>query len=874
MTKYTPMIEQYLTIKADYPDAFLFFRLGDFYELFFEDAIKAARELEITLTARGGSSEERIPMCGVPYHSVDPYFEVLLKRGYKIAICEQVEDPKEAKGVVKREVVRVLTPGTVMEGKLLTDRENNYLVSAWGQGEQFALAACDITTGHFHGVVLQSLDQLVGEIVSYQPKEILLPEQEQSEDIRKYCFSLGISTVQTVANKEDSSYEQLVEQQFTVPITHPLLKNTIGLLIAYLKDTQRKTLEHIQEIEIYEPEQYMVIDPFSKRNLELTEALMEKKKKGSLLWYLDQTVTAMGARMLRKWVDKPLLHPQAIEERLDSVSFFVEHLFVRDELREYLKVIYDLERMSGRISYGNANAKDLHNLRKSLEIVPRIKELLTKGAHQLPDGMARIVEQIDECTDIALLIEAAIVEDPPLSVKDGGLIKEGFHDYLDRLKTVSKSGKQWITNLERQEREATGIRSLKVGYNKVFGYYIEITKSNLSLIPSGRYERKQTLANAERFITPELKEQEALILEAEDKLTELEYQLFVELRVQIASQIRRLQKLSNLIAQFDVVASLAQIAREHQLVRPTLNDRSDLFILEGRHPVVEKVLDRDTPFIPNDTEIDGKDNRLLLVTGPNMAGKSTYMRQLALIVIMAQMGSFVPAKEASLSVVDRIFTRIGAADDLVGGQSTFMVEMRDIHLMTTQATKNSLVIIDEIGRGTSTHDGMSIAQAVIEYLHDHIACRALVSTHYHELAVLEETLTGLKNYHMAVQEKKDQIIFLRKLKPGATDESYGIYCATLAGLPPQIIQRAEALLDQYRSTSGNPDEQHPQVQKAEQVREEIQLDLFAGEQSEEPGQPINKKNQKLIKDLKDLDLINMTPLQAMNFLYEIKQRLK
>ncbi|RKD24308.1 DNA mismatch repair protein MutS [Ammoniphilus oxalaticus] len=875
MAKYTPMIEQYLSIKADYPDAFLFFRLGDFYELFFEDAVLAARELEITLTGRGGGTEERIPMCGVPYHSVDAYYEALLKKGYKIAICEQVEDPKDAKGVVKREVVRVLTPGTVMEGKLLTDREHNYLVAAWGEQQQYALAACDITTGHFYGAWFDSIEQLVGEIASYQPKEVLVPELAQSEEISKQCSNLGVQMIERVSETERETYGQLAEQQFSVSIDKPLLRNTAGLLIAYLRETQRSTLEHIQEIEIYAAQQYMLIDPYSKRNLEITESLIEKKKQGSLLWYLDQTVTAMGARMLRMWVDKPLLNRNDIEKRLDSVGFFTTQLFVREQLRDFLKLIYDLERMSGRISFGNANAKDLIHLKQSLEVVPKIKQIF-EAETNLPQGVSENVAELDSCPDIVALIGKSIVDDPPLSLKEGGLIKEGYHDHLDKLKTVSRDGKQWIANLEKEEREATGIRSLKVGYNRIFGYYIEVTKSNLAAIPSGRYERKQTLANAERFITPELKEQEGLILEAEEKLTELEYNLFIEIRSQVASHVRRLQSLAHRIAQLDVLASLAEVAQERQLVRPAFSARSELVIVEGRHPVVEKVLDRDTPFIPNDTVMDGEENRLLLVTGPNMAGKSTYMRQLALIVMMAQLGSFVPAKEARLSVVDQIFTRIGAADDLVGGQSTFMVEMSDIQLMTARATKDSLVIIDEIGRGTSTHDGMSIAQAVIEYVHDQIACRALVSTHYHELAVLEESLSGMKNYHMAVQEEKDRVIFLRKLKRGATDESYGIYCATLAGLPEQIIQRAEQLLNQYRLTNRSTSEttEKHSSQLEELVQESFQLGLFSETAPpEQKRQKIDKETQQLIQSLKEVDLINMTPLQAMNFLYEMKQKL-
>jgi len=870
MAKYTPMMEQYLSIKAEYPDAFLFFRLGDFYELFFEDAVLAARELEITLTGREAGAEERIPMCGVPYHSVDSYFQILLAKGYKIAICEQVEDPKTAKGVVRREVIRVLTPGTVMDGNMLLDTENNFLVAGCAEAEGFSLAACDISTGQFYGAVFQTSEQLAAEIMSYNPKEILLKQGPGSNKLQERCAAMGASNIQVVA------YEQQTAEWSSRLIGDAIsssLKMAGQMLLDYLRDTQKRNLDHLQPMEVYLTEQYMTLDPFTKKNLELMETLIDKSKRGSLLWYLDQTVTALGARMIRSWVDKPLLSKEEIENRLAAVEFLKDQWMIREELRELLKSVYDIERLAGRISYGNANAKDLVNLKRSLEVIPLLKELILNPKIESSGLLKRMAETMDGCPDLVDLITQAIVDDPPLSVKEGGLIKEGYDGYLDKLKTVSRNGKQWISALEKKEREETGIKSLKVGYNRVFGYYIEVTKANLSSLPEGKYERKQTLTNAERFITPELKEQEALILEAEEKLTELEYQIFSDLRQQVAREVTRLQRAAKQIATFDALASLAQVAQECRLVRPTLQEDGVLNIREGRHPVVEKVLNNQ-PFISNDTNLDCDSQRIVLLTGPNMAGKSTYMRQVALIVIMAQIGSFVPAESATLSLTDRIFTRIGAADDLVGGQSTFMVEMKDIETMTTQASKQSLVIIDEIGRGTSTHDGMSIAQAVIEYLHDEVGCKSIVSTHYHELAVLEDMLQGLKNYHMAVQEQKDNIVFLRKLKQGSTSESYGIYCAQLAGLPEKIIDRASELLKGYKEKG--PTEQLGTDNSF--VQEPIQLDLFATSSKEkEKEKPVDttvKKLEKITQEVKNIDLINMTPLAAMNYLFELKQKLQ
>jgi DNA mismatch repair protein MutS len=872
MPKYTPMMEQYLAIKRKYPDTLLFFRLGDFYELFFDDAILASRELEITLTGRDAGAEERIPMCGVPYHSVDSYLQQLIKKDYKVAICEQVEDPKEAKGVVRREVVQIVTPGTVMEGKMLSEDENNYLVAAWLLDGRFALAACDLSTGDFHCTECETMEALVSEVISFHPREILVNSNSLEETFREKCRLASGNKVEVyIPDKENllGFLDQFPGQE-TDNLTEPLCF-VVGFLLSYLHGTQKRSLTHIQSLEVYQTDKYMLIDPGSKRNLEITETLVEKKKKGSLLWYMDQTVTAMGARLLRKWLDKPLINQKEIDFRLDVIDFFVGSFLVLDDLRNLLKSIYDLERLAGRIAFGNANAKDLVNVKHSLQMIPTLKQMFALD-DQVPSELLLRVEKLDDCADLARTIDQAIADDPPFSVKEGGVIKDGYDPYLDKLRTASRDGKRWITALEQKERELTGIKSLKVGFNKIFGYYIEVTRANLAMLPEGRYERKQTLANAERFITPELKEKEALILEAEEKLVELEYELFSQIRNQLVQEVGRIQKLAKEIAAIDVLGALAVVAKEQNLVRPSFAAGSEIWIKAGRHPVVEKVLDH-YQFIPNDTLLDVDENRLMLITGPNMAGKSTYMRQLVLIVIMAQVGSFVPANEARLSIVDKVFTRIGAADDLVGGQSTFMVEMNEIKMMTTNATNNSLVIIDEIGRGTSTHDGMAIAQAVIEYIHDKVACKALVSTHYHELAVLEETLPGLKNYHMAVEEEEQSIIFLRKLKRGATSESYGIYCAKLSGLPSLVISRAEELLSQYKFST-EPHDSVKVVKETSGKSEEWQLDLF---NETAPVQVENdhrsKKADKVLKDLKELDLINLTPLQAMNWLFEMKQKL-
>ena len=791
MSTYTPMIQQYLKIKEGVKDAFLFFRLGDFYEMFFDDAILAARELEITLTGREGGADEKIPMCGVPYHAAETYIARLIEKGYKVAICEQVEDPATAKGVVKREVVRTITPGTVMETKSLESRANNFITAIIEHEGEYALSASDLTTGEIYVTsFMKKLDTLLDEINVYVPSEVVGHEQlliqvEQSLNmVRKVPM-----TVTTTGS------EQQLAEQFTADQLEGLKgarREAVKVLLSYLADTQKRHLSHLKTINNYEPNQYMTLDYYTRRNLELTETVRDRSKKGSLLWLLDRTQTAMGARMLKRFIDKPLLNVKAIEARQEAVEALYVNLILREDIRKELQPIYDLERLVGRVSYGNANAKDLYALKQSLNRVPTLLALCEQsGSHSL----RQLVADADACGDIAERIEKVIVEDPPLSVREGGLIRSGYDEYLDKLREASTNGKRWLAELERQEREITGIRNLKIGYNKIFGYFLEVSKANLANLPEGRYERKQTLANAERFVTPELKEKERLILEAEDKMVDLEYRLFIELREHLVVHLARLQKIASVIAELDVYQSLATVSAEYRYVKPDISAQFDMVIEEGRHPVVEAMMNG-TPFIANRTELTLADHSILLITGPNMAGKSTYMRQVALISIMAQIGCFVPAKSAKLALTDRIFTRIGAADDLIGGQSTFMVEMKDIQTMTEQATRHSLVIIDELGRGTSTSEGMAIAQAVIEYVHEHIGCKALVSTHFHELAYLSESLTSLTNGRMAVEESGDHVTFLRKLVPGAADTSYGIYCAQLAGLPSSIITRAYELLEQ------------------------------------------------------------------------------
>jgi len=878
MAGYTPMMEQYLSVKREAKDALLFFRLGDFYEMFFEDALTAARELEITLTGRDAGQPERVPMCGVPYHSAESYIARLIEKGYKVAICEQVEDPKAAKGVVRREIVRIVTPGTVMETKQLGDAANNFLCGVAALHGRYGFAACDLTTGELYVTSFRLSPEAVKNVLNvYRPVEAV-GDAEALAVLSEQAAASGRSVLCT---RRDEADEEGLAAQFpdeSWEKHEPVRKAAVARLIGYLGETQKRSLSHLRKVRSFEPEAYMALDAFTRRNLELTETVRDRSRKGSLLWLLDRTRTAMGARLLKRWIDQPLLNREAVERRLSAVEALHGDWMRREELRTELKDVYDLERLVGRIAYGTANGRDLNALKYSLERVPAVLRLIADAGSE---PLAELAAELDACGDLAEAIGSAIADEPPATVREGGLIRPGYDRKLDELREASQNGKRWIAELERKEREATGIKSLKIGFNKVFGYYLEVTRANLGSLPEGRYERKQTLANAERFVTPELKEKEALILEAEERLIDLEYETFVRLRDHIASQIPRLQKLAEGLAELDVLQSLAEVAAERRYTRPLFHDGYRLRIEDGRHPVVEAVSDGGS-FIANDTELS-EDSSILLITGPNMAGKSTYMRQVAIICLMAQIGSFVPARRAELPFVDRIFTRIGAADDLVGGQSTFMVEMKDIQVMTEQATERSLVIIDELGRGTSTEEGMAIAQAVIEYVHDQIRCKALVSTHFHELAHLESSLRGLRNGCMAVKESEDGVTFLRKLVPGAADSSYGIYCAQLAGLPDSIVSRAYSLIEGAKQPA------HPETAAdaaaAAALPEDpaggrvIQLSMFGDSADRHAGDDKPSKKaasparDRWLDKLRKLDVMRMTPLQALEWLNDARNEL-
>lgn len=875
MSGYTPMIQQYLAVKEEAKDAFLFFRLGDFYEMFFDDAINASRELEITLTGRDGGAAEKIPMCGVPHHSAENYISRLVEKGYKVAICEQVEDPAAAKGVVRREIVRIITPGTVMETKSLESGANNFIVAAVREGDRFGLSACDLSTGELYVTsFLDGLDALIDEINMYTPSEIV-----GDEAVLDKLREQAVWTKQTLLTAREPITEDKLVAKYGETELAKLSSSrlrAVSVLTGYLEETQKRSLGHVRTITDYEPNQYMILDHYTRRNLELTETVRDRSKKGSLLWLLDRTQTSMGARLLRRWIDKPLLSDKAINRRLDAVETLYRDLILREDIRAELHPIYDLERLVGRVAFGSANGRDLNALKSSLRRLPSLTALCRASGSET---LQELVSEADECSDLADLIETVLVDDPPVAIREGGLIRAGYDSYLDQLREASTNGKKWLAELERQEREATGIKSLKIGYNKVFGYYLEVSKANLSMLPEGRYERKQTLANAERFVTPELKEKERLILEAEDKMIDLEYARFIELRDEIARHLHRLQRAAAVIAGVDAYQSFATVSAERRFVRPKVNEGYDLQIEEGRHPVVEAMMES-TPFISNSTSLCKDDQWMLLITGPNMAGKSTYMRQVAIICIMAQIGCFVPAKSASMPLIDRIFTRIGAADDLIGGQSTFMVEMKDIQQMTDKATSNSLVIIDELGRGTSTGEGMAIAQSVIEYIHHHIGCKSLVSTHFHELAHLEDSLPALKNARMAVEESGDNVTFLRKLVGGAASTSYGIYCAQLAGLPQSIIGRAYELLNEAEGHRYEQVEaQAPiKIQESAVASKPIQLSMFeepaaAAEIDSASKRKASPKAELIAESLRKLDLFNMTPMQAMQWLNDMKGKL-
>lgn len=851
-------MKQYLKIKADYQDAFLFYRLGDFYEMFFDDAIEAARELEITLTKRDSGQKEPIPMCGVPHHSAENYIKTLINKGYKVAICEQVEDPKTAKGVVKREVVQLVTPGTVMESSMLSERSNNFIASlSYFKDHTFAIAYNDLSTGENHVMlVLDGWEAVIHELYNQPIKEIVISSDLPEEMQKELKARLRVTLSYQDETEFSGEYRELCEN-----LNDERMMKAFSKLLNYIQNTQKRSLDHLQQAEVIELNHYLSLDMYSKRNLELTQTILRKGKHGSLLWVLDKTVTSMGSRKMKQWIERPLLNQNLIEERLDIVDGFIRNFMDRDAVRESLKSVYDLERLAGRIAFGNVNARDLIQLRTSLSNIPELQTVLKNIDHHKINKLAKELSYPEELLD---QLEASIIDDPPISIKEGSLIKDGFNEMLDKYRDATRNGKQWMANLEMEEKEVTGIRSLKIGYNRVFGYYIEITKANLHLIPEGRYERKQTLTNAERYITPALKEKEQLILEAQEKSVELEYDLFIELRENIKRFIPELQRLAHVVSNIDVLQSFATVSEENNYQRPTFSTKN-LHIKNGRHPVIEQVMNNGE-FVPNDV-IFNNDTNMLLITGPNMSGKSTYMRQLALTVIMAQIGCFVPSDAAELYIFDQIFTRIGAADDLVAGQSTFMVEMLEANHALKNATSDSLILLDEIGRGTSTYDGMALAQAIIEYIHNNIQAKTLFSTHYHELTALEESLAKLKNVHVRAEEFEGNVVFLHQIKEGAADQSYGIHVAKLANLPDSLIDRASTILTEL---------EHDNTSELEKDKHDnsAQLSLFVEEEKATKSKEIKIEESKIINELQKVNLFEMTPMETMNELHRLQKMVK
>lgn len=903
----TPMMRQYFEIKENYKDCILFFRLGDFYEMFFEDAETAARELELVLTGRDCGLEKRAPMCGIPFHASNSYIGRLVAKGYKVAICEQVEDPKVAKGIVKRDVIKVITPGTYTDSSFVEETKNNYIMTIYSDLERnrCSLAITDISTGDFlategeleKGVILD-------EISKFNPKEIILLDSLDQELIKDITLTTPALISRKPIEYFEEKFEEVLNNQFGEKSNSLslMIKKSSNALVKYILDTQKISLTNINDIEVYSLVDFMTIDLSSRRNLELTENLREKSKKGSLLWVLDKTETSMGSRMLRRWIEEPLVNKEKITLRLNAVEELFNDLSLNDSLKEALHDIYDIERILGKISNKNANAKDLIALKTSIGKIPNVKGIIENCTSSL---LKNYHHNLDDLRDIYELLEKSIKEDPSLTLKDGDLIKDGFNSEIDELRLAKTNGKDWISSLENREREFTGIKSLKVGFNKVFGYYIEISKANYSSIPEGRYIRKQTLANAERFITPELKEIEEKLLGASEKLCSLEYDIFLDIRNEVENHIDRLKTTAKIIAELDCISNLAFVALENDFIKPEINEDGETKIENGRHPVVEKVIPKGE-FIPNDTIINKDDNQLLIITGPNMAGKSTYMRQVAIITLMCQIGSFVPASKANISVVDKIFTRIGASDDLAGGKSTFMVEMWEVSNILKNATENSLVLLDEVGRGTSTYDGLSIAWSVIEYIckNKNLRCKTLFATHYHELTKLEGEIHGVRNYSVAVKEVDNNIIFLRKIIEGGADQSYGIEVAKLAGIPDEVINRAKEILEtlEMESSKDNLDLALKEVNVSKEdieeasittsyevketiveedrieIKEEVISKASEAKTHKEDDQiqldfsAIGKDN--LIKELSEVDILSLNPMEAMNRLYALVKEAK
>ena len=880
MAELTPMMKQYMETKSQYQDCILFYRLGDFYEMFFEDALTASRELEITLTGKNCGQEEKAPMCGVPYHAVEGYLNRLVAKGYKVAICEQVEDPKTTKGIVKREVVRIVTPGTNLDTQALDETKNNYIMCIVYIADRYGVSVADISTGDYFVTEIPDSAKLLDEIYRFSPSEIICNEafymsgvdMDGMKDrlgitiysLESWYFDDEVCRKKLLEHFEVSSFAGLGLADYDCGII------SAGALLQYLLETQKNSLSNLTHITPYAAGKFMMIDSSTRRNLELCETLREKQKRGSLLWVLDKTKTAMGARTLRKYVEQPLIDKTEIIRRLDAVQELKEQAISREEIREYLSPVYDLERLITKIAYGSANPRDMTAFRSSLEMLPALLYILQEMKAELLKDLA---VDLDPLEDLCILVKKAIREDPPIAMKEGNIINDGYNEEVDKLRRAKSDGKDWLAKLENDEREKTGIKNLKIKYNKVFGYYLEVTNSYKEMVPE-YYTRKQTLANAERYITPELKELEDMILGAEDKLYALEYELYSEVRDLIASQIERIQKTAKAVAALDAFASLALVAERNNYVRPKINEKGVIDIKEGRHPVVERMIPNEM-FISNDTYLDDKKHRISIITGPNMAGKSTYMRQTALIALMAQIGSFVPAKSANIGLSDRIFTRVGASDDLASGQSTFMVEMTEVANILRNATSKSLLILDEIGRGTSTFDGLSIAWAVIEYISDSrlLGAKTLFATHYHELTELEGKIDNVNNYCIAVKEKGDDIVFLRKIVKGGADKSYGIQVAKLAGVPELVIGRAKEIVEELSdeditarvseiASKERVVKKKPKVKKYDDV-DIAQMSLFD-----------TVKDDDVLEELKNLDVGNMTPIDALNTIYRLQNKLK
>lgn len=877
MAELTPMMQHYLNTKKEYKDCILFYRLGDFYEMFFDDAITVSKELEITLTGKSCGLEERAPMCGVPYHAVDGYLNKLVSRGYKVAICEQVEDPKLAKGMVKREVTRVVTPGTNINMQALDETKNNYIMCITYLGGYYGISAADVSTGDYYMTEVESERKLIDEVNKYAPSEIICNEAFYISgiDIADMKNRLGIAIYSLEAwYFSDETALTTLKDHFKMQDLNGLGLGdyetgviAAGALLRYLYETQKNSLNQMTTIHPYSTGRFMIIDSSTRRNLELAETLREKQKRGSLLWVLDKTKTAMGARTLRTYVEQPLIEKEEIEQRYDAIAELNSNVITREEIREYLNPVYDLERLIARVTYQTANPRDLIAFKNSIHMLPPMKLLLGDFHCQM---LTDIYERLDTLDELFTLIDAAIAGEPPIAVHEGGILNEGYHEEVDKLRHAKTEGKSWLADLEASERKKTGIKNLKIKYNKVFGYYLEVTNSYKDLVPD-YFMRKQTLANAERYITPELKELEDTILGAEEKLITLEYELFRQVREQIADEVVRIQTTAKAVAQLDVFASLAVVAEQNNYCRPKLNEKGTIDIKDGRHPVVEKMISNEM-FIANDTYLDSGNNRISIITGPNMAGKSTYMRQSALIVLMAQIGSFVPAKSAKIGLVDRIFTRVGASDDLASGQSTFMVEMSEVANILRNATSNSLLILDEIGRGTSTFDGLSIAWAVVEHISNPklLGAKTLFATHYHELTELEGKLNNVNNYCIAVKEKGDDIVFLRKIVPGGADKSYGIQVAKLAGVPDSVIERAKEIVTELSDNDI--------VISAQMIMQESSPKKRAGKLDEVDLDQMSLMDtlgdDTIINQLRELDLGNLTPIEALNKLYELQNKVK